>query len=146
MANLKPLSQKQFLVEIDKLAGAKFTKATGLEETFDEAEYNDGSTGQQFTHLGMLKLGSVTLGKPFDAEADQAIYDWFQEYKENRGDFAVTITPILPTLEAKQVPGSKSLILQGCQVKRFKYPDADREGSGLAMLELEVIPTTCDRQ
>ena len=42
--NLKPLSQKQFLVTIDGQQ-AFFTKASAPKMTKDQSDYNDGQTG-----------------------------------------------------------------------------------------------------
>ena len=139
MSKLKPVMTKQFLVVLDGVS-AKFSKCSGISETRDSADYDDGETGQTFTHLGFIKLEEVTLSKTFDPVADKALVDWWVQQKKAPTDFTVTIQPVQADTQGTAISGSRALILQGCQVSSFRHAEVDRTGSGIAMLEIRVYP------
>lgn len=146
MPGLKPISQKQFLVVLDQLPQAYFTKATGIEESYETQKYNDGETGVIRTHVGFLDVGNVTLSKVYDPEQDASMLAWWDGQKKERSTFSVSIQAVTADTNGTVIPGSGTLLLQECQVVRFKYPEVDRESSSMAMLEIEIVPGTVTKQ
>lgn len=142
MANLKPINQKQFLVKISDttLTYAYFTKVTSPKETRDETEYNNGQDGTTHVHLGFTKRDKVTLAKPFDPVADKALVTWYKRRRLTTATkFSVAIKPTHPDQAGSDITGAGTLTLLGCEVAAFKMPDVDRSGTGLAMLEIELV-------
>lgn len=141
MPNLRPILSKQFVTQVGDLPTTYFTKVSGLQESYDETEYNDGEKGRLFVHVGFMKIDKVTLSKPFDPAQDVALIQWYQGQKTNRQPFTVTIQPVSADLNGSPIAGAKTLTLTGCTVTRMKYPDVDRESSSaIAMLEIDVYP------
>ena len=139
MANLKPISKKQFLVTVEGLQ-ATFTKCSAPKKTRAESEYNDGSTGQTKRHLDFITNDKVTISTNYDPVSHQAIYQWAEQRFKDAQRFSMTIQPVNPDLENSPYPGSKALVLTECQVVSVTYPDTDREGSGMATLAIELDP------
>lgn len=137
MPNLKPISTKQFVTTI---AGQKsfFTKVSGIQEQYDTQEYNDGEIGQTQLHLGYLKVENVTLSKVYDPVQDKELIAFWNAQKKERKPFTVSVQPVNPDLSGTPISGAQTLVLNECLILRFKYPEADREGSGMAMLEIEI--------
>lgn len=142
---LKPISQKQYKVTGD-LGTFFFTSATAVEENYEETEYNDGETGQTMTHLGFIKVGKVTLKVNFDPVVHKPLVSWWQTYKKDRKEFTISITPVQADLEGSPIAGALSWKLTSCKCPRFKYPQADRESTGMSTLEMDVLPTAVATQ
>lgn len=141
---LKPITQKQFLVILDKLATTYWSKATSPKESRDVADYNDGQTGTVKKALGFLSRDNITLSKAFDPDADKAITTWYAEMQKNgtpNDGFNVSITPVKNDLAGTTLKGI-TLKLSGCQVVSLKLPDVDRMGNGVATIELELCYDT----
>ncbi len=138
---LKPVTQKQFLVILDKLTDTYWTKATAPKETREVVEYNDGQTGNIRKALGFLNRDNITLSKPFDPAADKALMAWYENIRKNgttAEGFTVTITPVNNDMAGTTISGV-TITLTGCQVVSFRTPEVDRAGSAIAMVELELL-------
>lgn len=146
MPGLKPVSQKQFLVILDQLPRAFFTKCTGVEESYETQKYNDGETGVTRTHVGFLDVGNVTLSKIYDPEQDAAMLDWWAGQKKERTPFSVSIQAVTADTQGTVITGAGTILLQECQCVRFKYPEVDRESASMAMLEIELVPGSITKQ
>lgn len=144
--NLTPIYQKQYLVTLMSPSNSLtvyFTRATVGQEEFDQVEYNDGLVTRTLTHIGYGKIGTVTLGKPFDPIKDTALYDWHKSEKSRTTTegFSVSIQPIYTDTAGTRIESSVKIVLLGCQVVSFPIsPDVDRMGTGLSMFEMEIIP------
>lgn len=137
--NLKPISQKQFLVTIQGIQGF-FSKCTKPKEARTETTYNDGQTGEEYTHLDFIKRDKVTLSKVFDPAADKTLVSWFNERKTKADTpFNISIQPVSADTAGTPISGASTIILNNCFVASFSYPEVDRMGSGMAMLEIEVV-------
>jgi hypothetical protein len=146
MADLDQISQKQFIVTLEGRK-ALFQKVTAPKEMFGEQEFNDGQSGQIFTHLDFLKLDKVTLTRNYNPISDPVdLVAWYQEYRKNPTDLSISVQPVKADLAGSPIPGSKTMILSGCRIVSFKFPSADREGSGMATLEIEVMPKNVQMQ
>lgn len=140
-SNLKPVAKKQFVLTIEGVAG-NFTKCTAPKVTREENQYNDGQTGQTRTHLGFTTVEKVTLSKNYDAVADKVMISWLEETLRTNRIFTATIQPIQADLAGTVITGSGTFMLTECQLVSVTYPEADREGSGLSMFSLELVPGT----
>lgn len=135
---LKPIYQKQFLVTLGSLK-AYFNKATAPSETRDTVDYNDGQTGTTFVHAGFTKRDTVTLSKVFDPSADKELIAFYvKQTTEEPTDFNVSIQPVSVELQGKPIAGAGTFLLNNCQFVGAKLPEADRSGSGMAMLEFTL--------
>lgn len=141
MADLQPLSIKQWLVTLDGVTGY-FTKATAPKATKGEVSFNDGSTGIERTHLDFIKYEKITISKPYDPAADGSLIEWANTAFEEGTKFTVTMQPVKADQLGSPIDGAKTIAMAECQLASFKYPEVDRGGSGLSMLELELIPGT----
>lgn len=137
--SLKPLATSQFVVTIEGVT-ARFTTATGLEDTRQESTYNDGETGMVRKHLGFRQLNNVTLGKPYDPAQDEALVQFYRDVYTSGQRVTVAIQPVDTSHQGAPVEGSKTLMLTDSQLSRLKLPEVDRAGSGVAMIELEIVP------
>lgn len=135
--NLQPLGTEQFLVVIDGLT-AYFNKATAPKWNKNEFEYNDGQSGIMRTHLGFVKFDKVTLSKNYYIE-DSAIIQWAQQRRNDDAPFSVTITPVQADATGSPVSGGSVLTLADCRLASFSTAEVDRNGTGGAMLTLEII-------
>lgn len=166
MANLKPISQKQFKVTITSAAtpntsGAStgntstassgtqattssvsdffFTKVTAPKETRETMDYNDGQTGTTYKMLGFTSRDNVTLTKPFNPAQDKQLASWYNQQVASASDFTVSIQPVSNDNSGSALTGAGTLQLMGCEVVSLKFPDVDRMGNGAATIELEII-------
>lgn len=143
MPNLRPISQKQFLVSLSGLPEIYFTKATAAQESREVIEYTDGQTGTVYKMPGFSSRENVTLSKPFHPDQDKALVDWYNGQKAKNypdGKFTVSITPVSADRVASLFgDGKNTIVLTGCEVVSFKFPEVDRMSSGLAVLELELL-------
>jgi phage tail-like protein len=137
--NLQPISQKQFLVNIQGIQ-SYFSKVTKPKESRAETTYNDGQTGEEYTHLDFIKREKITLSKVFYPATDKALVNWWNERKTKADTpFNISIQPIAADTAGSPISGAGTIILNNCFVQSFSYPEVDRMGSGMAMLEIEVV-------
>lgn len=140
MPNLRPLTQKQFIVQMDTLTGMYFSKVTAPKESREVVEYTDGQTGAVYKMPGFISRENVTLAKPFSPEQDKALVSWYNTKKAaNAAKFTITIQPVNADQAGSAAAAGATLALTGCEVVSLKMPDVDRMGSGLAMIEIEVL-------
>lgn len=140
MANLRPITQRQFIVQISNLGSFAFTKATSPKETRETTDYNDGQRGTVYKLPGFTSRDNVTLSKPFYPAQDKALVTWYQNQKKAEAQkFTVSIQPVNADLEGSAIAGAGTFILTGCEVVSLKLPDVDKMGSGIAMMEVEIL-------
>jgi hypothetical protein len=136
---LEPVNQAQFVVTMGSLS-ARFTTATGFEATRTEDPYNDGQTSLERKHLGFTSLTNVTLGKPYSPGQDRELEQAFKNARDTGSRETVAIQAVDTTIQGQPLAGTQTLVLTDCQIKTIKYPAIDRNGSGVAMSEIEVVP------
>lgn len=143
MGNLRPISQKQFMVNITGGASELnllFTKVTAPKESRETYDYNDGNRGTTYKAVGFTQRDNVTLTKPFNPEEDKRLVNWYKEQqKADAQAFSVAIKPVNADASGTLFANSGTLVLLQCEVVALKMPDVDRMGNGVAMIELEVI-------
>ena len=135
--NLQPISVKQFLVTI---GGQSFTfqSKKGGKIQWTEETYNAPDQGVEYKHHSFQKMDNLTLTKLFDPAADRALITWSNTITQNRAPFTVTVQPVQSDLAGTVYPGGGTFIYTGCELVSITDPESDRDGSGLAKLELEI--------
>jgi len=104
-------------------------------------DYNDGQTGQTLEHVTFVKTEHITLSKVFDPEKDKPLIEFYNKTltEGQTQDWNISIQPVTADLQGKPVQGAGTIILNSCQFVAITYPEADRMGSGMSMLEFEVL-------
>ena len=144
--NLQPITVKQALITIEGIT-AYFTKVSAPKEKREDVSYNDGQRGQTFKVTGFVELENITLSKSFDPVQDKALVAWYKARKNTLDQaFSVTVQPVTADVQSTPITGGGTFVLSGCKVVSFKYPEFDRLGSGLAMLEIEIAPESVTYQ
>lgn len=139
-SNLKPISVKQYLVILGGSTKAYFNSCKGGKQSRQEEEYNDGQTGQTFSHLGFVKNDKLTITKNFDPTADKVLLDWVNTRmsKDGNARFPLTVQPVQVDLAGTVISGAGTFQFLNCQLVSWMKPDSDRDGSGMSKLELEI--------
>ena len=107
-------------------------KKTGGELDSDEVVYYPGGMGPRVSLGGRVTPGNVTLQKLYDGIYDDDKIDDLLN-AVGRGDAIVTQR----ALDLNGKPYGKKVVWSG-KVKRVLVPDVDSEGTGAAMLEIEI--------
>lgn len=145
---LKPISVKQFLIKFNGEIDSLFSSCQGGKVSRVEDTYNDGKTGTVQTHLSFTQRDKLTLSKNFDPEADKALVSWLD--KQINGDkiskLTLAIQPVNTDLAGTILSGAGTFLVNGCQLMSWQIPQTDREGTGLAKLQLEFIWETITYQ
>jgi len=139
-SELKPLSEKQWLVTVEGVEGT-WRKATAPKVTREKIRYTDPTLGRTRKHLGFAENDEITLTKDYDAETDGATVDWILKKrvgKETVTPFTITFTPVYADVAGSKYEGSASYTLTGCLLSDWQLMGPDRGGSGLSTLEIVV--------
>lgn len=132
---LKPLSVKQFAITIEGQSYNLQSKKGGKVSRFAD-NYVDPVDGTQRTHLSYTQRENIVLTKLYEAETDDALLTWLKGQMDTPTPFNVSAQPISTGL--KSTATGKALIYNNCQVVSYRDPEADRDGTGLAMIEIEI--------
>ncbi|MBE9178673.1 hypothetical protein IQ268_08885 [Oculatella sp. LEGE 06141] len=134
---LRPITKSAYLITIAGIKGT-WSKCAGGEEEFETGDYVDPNDRKKKTVRGVSKVGNLKLAKPYHPEEDAPIVDWWQNYRDNGepGDVSVTVQSIKQDKQRTQF--GKPRTYYGCQVIKFKDPEADLDSSDAAMLEVEL--------
>jgi hypothetical protein len=135
---MRPITQSDYLISIANVKGV-FSKFSGGEEEFDTSDYVDPADRRKKTVRGVVMVGDVTLAKPFHPTDDAALIDLWQKYRDDgtpEEGFTVTVQAIKN--DRNRTPIGKPRTYYGCQIIKFTRPEADLEGSDVAMLEIEM--------
>jgi hypothetical protein len=151
MANLKNITKKMFIVKLSGAGAANTVTAswhgiTSPSVNFEDTKIQNAEKGVMEHISGMVDYDNVTLKKLFDPAADDAISTFVNTYRDNREPFTVTINAVRPDAAGTLVPSAKSIVLSGCTIVKFKYPEVDRESTDAAMIELEVTVGEVQKQ
>ncbi|WP_413259824.1 MULTISPECIES: hypothetical protein [Floridanema] len=120
-----------------------FTRCTSPRERRDSVDYNDGVTGTTYKHLGFTSRENVTLSKPFDPAKDKALIEFYRKQVAEGGEtFNVSIQPVTVDLQGKPIDGAGTFILNECQFAGANFPETDRMGNNMSMLEFEIVFNT----
>ena len=137
-SNLKPITNKQALIVVSGLPGIYWSSNKGGKMAYEEVGYNDGQTGIEQTHTGMMKIEPLTLSKAYDPVNDAAIQSFITAQAANATPFNVTVTPVNPDVAGTPIAGGRPMTYPNCKVLSYTPPQFDRDGSGLARCELMV--------
>jgi T4-like virus tail tube protein gp19 len=137
MPDLKPISQRQFIITISG-CNALWTSIKGGKATIEEITFNSGQNGVELTLPGFIKYDKLTLSKIFNPVSDKEVIKWMNEQRAKPTEFNVAQQPVNADLAGSLYEGAGQILYAGCHLMSFKLPDADRMASGLAMLEIEV--------
>lgn len=136
---LKPISQKQAVITISSLRDIYWTALRGGKVTREKIKYSDGRQGITQTFVGFLELENLTLMKPFDPAKDKSVIKWCRDQVDKPTPFNVAIQPVKSDLAGTPFEGSSQILYSNCSLGDFKLPEWDRNATGLAMVEIEVI-------
>lgn len=112
-----------------------FDKMTGGEMDSEETKYKPGAMGASLSLGGPQTPGNVVISRLFDYTRDNALCKRLMQ-KAGRVNMSITKSPMSPDGSVYQDSGA-SIIYTGL-MKRVTPPEVDSEGSGAAMLEIEM--------
>ena len=79
---VEPFATFKFFVEVDDIVGAEFTECSGLEQTVDVFEYQEGGlNGYSHRLPGKIKLSNITLKRGFATSNE--LYNWYKKMGED---------------------------------------------------------------
>jgi len=79
---IDPFATFKFFVEVDGIVGAEFTDCSGLEQTIDVFDYQEGGLNERSHKLpGKIKLSNITLKRGFATSNE--LYDWYKKLWED---------------------------------------------------------------
>lgn len=134
------VSQSQWSIQIPELAGTYWSKRTAPKETRKSTKYIDPQTGREYTHiLGQYSVDNVTLTHLYSVSLAASIKTWWKAYvTSDKPKFTITSQPIQANTSSTPLAGSTVETMLGCQVLSIKGVDVDHNGTGMAMIEIEV--------
>lgn len=138
MANLQPISQKQARITISALPGVFWTSIDGGDMSHEAVKYNDGTNGQEKTFTGMLSISDITLMKPYDPTNDRIIQDFISGQRSRPTPFSVAVTPVAADLQGSLLQGGQGVTYPNCVFISYKPAKFDRDGSGIAKVEMTI--------
>lgn len=109
-----------------------FDKAPGLEADSAETKYKPGGMGPEIVLGGSQTVSNITVSRLYDIQRD---HELAKSLLPRRGKAPMSVS--WQPLDPDGNPFGKPLVSQG-RLKKVKFPDMDSEGTGAAMLELEM--------
>lgn len=137
MADLKPISESQFKINISGLEGLFFVEASGGGWRRANSKVPDGQKALNKTVLGNLEFPDVTLKALYDPTYSGFIA-WASAQKNKPTPFVVTQQPVDESLSQNAVGTAISYV--NCTLVEVKYPNANRAGTNGAMIEIIFTP------
>ena len=139
MAQLQPITMKQAKIEISApLLGIFWTSIKGGKMSHEEVSYNDGAQGLELVFTGLTKLENITLTKPYDPVNDAAIHSFISSQRSAKTAFSVSVTPVNADIAGSPISGGKTIIYNNCTFISYNPPQFDRDGTGLAKVEMVI--------
>lgn len=136
-ATANPVTLQQYLVTI-KGIDSYWTKFSGIEDSADTTEYNNGLTNRKSQLVGPRMLANMDLEKAFDPIADKPIVDWWRAYCDRNAEaLTISITPVTYCPEVE--PLGPSVIIYGCRPIKLKGFEVDKNSANVAPLMLTFI-------
>lgn len=139
MPQLQPLSVKQAKVFISGIS-APFTSISGGKYTREDIKFNDGVNGMEKSTAGMITIEALTLTKPFDPISDKEIAAFIANQRNAVAGFTVTVNPVNADAQGSPLSGATTITYTGCILLSYTPAKFDRNGNGLAMIEMTVQP------
>jgi hypothetical protein len=136
---LKPISQKQAVITISDISDTYWISIKGGRVSREKVKYNDGKKGIIQTLTGFIELESLTLTKSFDPSADKTVIAWIKKQLDSPTAFNVAIQPVKSDITGSVADGAGQILYSNCQLGDHKLPEFDRNSTGLAIIEVEVI-------
>lgn len=127
-----PLQQFRFKVEIEGISELGFSKASGLENEIEVAEYREGGFDAIHKLPGIEKTGAVVLER--GATADIQIYNWYKKALTDR-DFRKTVTIIELDYAGEE---ARRHVLYEAWASKFTPPEYDATSSEVAVDQVEI--------
>jgi phage tail-like protein len=137
MAPVKPITQQQFLVTL-KGFDYYFQKFSGLTDSSQVTEYNDGLSNRTRKLVGPKQVETFTLEKAFDPLQDDALVQWYKTFCDGNTDGeTVSVTPVSYCPEPE--PIGKSLVFYNCRPSKLEGFQVDRTSQNVATLMIEFM-------
>lgn len=136
-ATIKPATMQQWLVTLKGL-DFYWQNFSGIKDTADTAEYNDGLSYRKYKMVGPRALDTMDLEKAFDPIADKPIIAWHKTYCDNKG--SGTTISVVPITYCPQVePLGPTLIIYNCRPINLEGFQVDKTSNNMSMLKLTFI-------
>lgn len=119
-------------VVIDGQKIGVFDKVTGPEVDSTETKYKPGGMADEIVLGGSRTISNVVVTRLFDIRRDN---DLAKDLARKAGKATMTVSR--QPLDPDGNPYGRPLVTSGT-LKRVKFPDLDSEGTGAALLELEM--------
>lgn len=136
---LKPISSRQFSITIGSEV-FRFSKASKVTVSKGVESYNDGSTGRVRKHTNFSELSELQIGKPFDPADDVRLIALLKELLDTARPIPIAVQPVLADYQGGAIAGAKTILYTECVCSGYEMPEADREGSGMAMIMATFQP------
>lgn len=137
MPQLQPISVKQAKIFIGGVS-APFTSISGGKYSREDIKYSDGVNGIEKTTPGLITIEALTLTKPFDPVSDKEIASFISNQRNAKQSFTVTVNPVNADAQGSPLAGATTITYTGCVLLSYTPAKFDRNGSGVAMIEMTV--------
>lgn len=142
MRRPKIQSTALWLVTISGFEGQiYFTRVSGLQASRPMERIADGFSRERRAIPGKVEYADVTLEKPADPGIDTVLMSWViddcRDHEEAKFEIALT-----PVSACGNEPTGPTIRLVGCIVQSVTLGDIDMDGSGVAMTQMVVSPTS----
>ena len=127
-----PLQQFRFRIEIEGVAELGFSRASGLENEIEVAEYREG--GYDATHKlpGIQSTGTLTLER--GATRDLQLYNWYKQALTDE-NFRRTVTIIELDHSGNEI---RRHTIYEAWASKFTPPELDASSSEVAIEAIEI--------
>ena len=137
-----PFRNHRFLLEIDGIAEAAFSRASIPEASAGVIEYREGSEAATSRKLkGLTSYGNVTLSKGITESTE--LYDWWKLVEQGKLEEARRSVAIV-VLDEEGQPGPR-YEFRNAWVRQYDAPDLDASGEAVAVESLELVHEGMER-
>jgi len=125
------ISQRQYVVEIDGIAGKFMTKSGGSISADSTKIYNGGEK-TPYIITGISEVENITVGRAYDSTRDSAV---LSKLRSQVGRFTTTIK--VQETDADYVAVGKPIVYSSAVLVGITEPEYDSGSGDPAMMELE---------
>jgi hypothetical protein len=143
--NINPINNADFLLTIEGLNSGNtptyWTEFSGIKFGRKSSKFSDGlSNVVRSTEGGIKEYQNVTIGKPYDPEADSSVID-FLKLNENGSTFEFRVRPVKRVSNSQgtnEFRGNKAWDLTGCRIESYSIAEGIDTGDGSKTLMIKV--------
>lgn len=131
-----PISVKQARLVCSFLPNVTWSSTDGGDIAADPIKYQDTALNIQKTIGGTMSISNRTLKKVHDPSADSAAIKSILAQFESGQSFSMTVQTTRADVKGTALGGLTTY--PDCTLLGFKTPNYDRDGSGVATIEIEI--------